>query len=120
VTPSCHRSSQQRRNDEGAIDSDEECVVAAERNNKHQTRAPKDHFNKHLEAICPHHSYPVKHKLKDCTLIKKFMMSGAFSKDRKSGGDPGREKRGTHSQGSGGHDNVRPTPPQTRERYMTS
>jgi hypothetical protein len=33
---------------------------------------PKDHFEK-LEATCPHHPYPIKHKLKDCTMMKKFM-----------------------------------------------
>jgi hypothetical protein len=42
-----------------------------------------------LEATYPHHSYPVKHKLMDSTIIKNFMMSGAFSKGRKPGGDPG-------------------------------
>jgi hypothetical protein len=70
-------------------DSGEECVAATERNLKRQTRPAKDHFEKLLEATYPHHSYPIKHKLKYCTLMKKFMMSGAFSKDRKPGGDPG-------------------------------
>jgi hypothetical protein len=74
---------------EGAGDSSEEYVEATKCNFKGQTRPPKVHFKKLLEATCPHHSYPIKHKLKDCTLMKKFMMSGAFSKDRKLGGDPG-------------------------------
>jgi hypothetical protein len=52
-------------------------------------RPPKNHFKKLLEVTCLHHSYPVKHKLKDCTLMKKFMTSGAFSKDRKPRGDLG-------------------------------
>jgi hypothetical protein len=30
-----------------------------------------------LETACPHHPYPVKHKLKDYTMMKKFMASGA-------------------------------------------
>jgi hypothetical protein len=47
---------------------------------QHQVRELKDHLEKLLEAICPNHSYPVKHKLKDCTRMKNFMMSGALSK----------------------------------------
>jgi hypothetical protein len=51
-----------------------------ERDFKHQRWPPKDHFKKLLKATYPHHSYSVKHKLKDCTMIKNFMTSGAFSK----------------------------------------
>jgi hypothetical protein len=40
-------------------------VVATERDFKRQTWLPKDHFEKLLEAIYPHHPYSVKHKLKD-------------------------------------------------------
>jgi hypothetical protein len=75
--------------DEGVDDFSEEYVVAVERNFKWQTRLPKDHFKILLEATCPHNSYPIKHKLKDCTLMKMFMMSGAFSKDRKPEEDLG-------------------------------
>jgi hypothetical protein len=64
--------------DQEADDSSEEGVVAAERDFKRQTRPPKDSFEKLLIATCPHHSYPIKHKLKDHTTIKKFMTSGAF------------------------------------------
>jgi hypothetical protein len=31
----------------------------------------------------------MKHKLKDCTMMKKFMTSGTFSKGGKPGGDLG-------------------------------
>jgi hypothetical protein len=34
------------------------------------------------------HTYPVKHKLKDCTMMKIFMTSGALSKGMKPEGDP--------------------------------
>jgi hypothetical protein len=54
-------------------DSNEECMVTAERNFKRCTRPPKDHFKKILEEACPHHPYPIKHKLRDCTIMKKFM-----------------------------------------------
>jgi hypothetical protein len=51
--------------------------------------AKRDHPKKLLEATYLHHLYPFKHKLNDCTMMKKFVTSGAFSKGRKSGGDPG-------------------------------
>jgi hypothetical protein len=87
VTPSRCHSSQQCGGDEGSGDCNKECIAAAKCNFKSQTWLPKDHFEKVLEATYPHHLYPVKHKLKDYTLMK-FMMSGALSIDRKPGGDP--------------------------------
>jgi hypothetical protein len=47
-----------------------------------------DHFEKLLEAACPHHPYPVKHKLEDCTMMKKFKTSGDPSSSGKSGRHP--------------------------------
>jgi hypothetical protein len=52
---------------------------------------PKHHFEKLLKATYPHHSYSIKHKIKDYTMMKKFMMSGAFSKGRKPGGELNRK-----------------------------
>jgi hypothetical protein len=46
--------------DEEVGDSDEECVAATERDFKHQTRPPKDHFEKLLKAA--YLSYPVPRK----------------------------------------------------------
>jgi hypothetical protein len=43
----------------------------------------------------PHHSYPIKHKLKDCTMMKNFMMSGALSKGRRPRESPGGKCHGT-------------------------
>jgi hypothetical protein len=34
---------------------------------------PKDHFEKLLDASCPHHEVPVKHALKDWRLIKNYV-----------------------------------------------
>jgi hypothetical protein len=45
---------------------------------KHQARPPTDHFEKLLEDICPNHSYPVKHKLRDCSMMKNFVASGSL------------------------------------------
>jgi hypothetical protein len=38
-------------------------------------------------VTCLNHSYPVKHKLKDCTMMKNFMTSGAPSWGRNPEGD---------------------------------
>jgi hypothetical protein len=76
------------RGDKGVGDFDEECIAIAKRGFKCQMRPPKDHFEKLLKATYPHHSYPVRHKLKDCNMMKKFMTSEPFSKGRKPGEDP--------------------------------
>jgi hypothetical protein len=66
--------------DKGAGDTDEDRVAAVKHDFKCQTQPPKEHFEKLLEATCPYHSYPVKHKLKDCAMMEKFMMSGPSPK----------------------------------------
>jgi hypothetical protein len=73
---------------EKADDSGKGFAAAAKCDFKRQTRPPKDQFKKLLEATCLHYPYHIKHKLKDCTIIKKFMTSGAPSKGSKPGGDP--------------------------------
>jgi hypothetical protein len=44
---------------EEADSSDKGFIVAAKRDFKRQTRPPKDHFKKLLEATYPRHPYPV-------------------------------------------------------------
>jgi hypothetical protein len=36
-----------------------------------------------LEVTCPNHTYPVKHKLKKCTMMKKYMTTGTSARRRK-------------------------------------
>jgi hypothetical protein len=72
--------------DEETDVSSEVCVAATEHDFKRQVWPPKDHFEKLLVVTCPHHPYPVKHKLKDCTMMKNFMTPGAFSKGMKPRG----------------------------------
>jgi hypothetical protein len=72
----CHLTSVTDNSNEGVKDSDEECVATTECDFKRCTRPPKDHFEKILEAVCPHHPYPVKHKLRYYTMTLKFMSSG--------------------------------------------
>ena len=44
-----------------------------------------NHFKKMLEGPCPNHAFPVKHPLKDCSLMQKFL-SGSSNK-----GEQGKE-----------------------------
>jgi hypothetical protein len=60
-------------NDKDISDSDEELVTTAECDSKAQARQPTDHFKKLLEATCPNHTYPVKHRLKECTMMKNYI-----------------------------------------------
>jgi hypothetical protein len=55
--------------------SGEEFIAAAERDFKRHTKPPKDHFEKILEADYPHHLYPVKHKLRDYTMMRRLLSS---------------------------------------------
>jgi hypothetical protein len=69
-------------------DSDEVYVAIVERDFKRQARQLNDHFKKLLEATHLNHSYPVKHYLKDCTMMKNLMTLGALSGGKKHEGDP--------------------------------
>jgi hypothetical protein len=52
-----------------AGDSDEEDVAAVERDSKRLAWQPTDHFEKLLKAPYPNRTYPVRHKLKECTMM---------------------------------------------------
>jgi hypothetical protein len=60
--------------------SHEECVTTVERD-----------FKELLESACSNHAYPIKHKLKECTMMKNFMTSGDHSKGKKPKGDLGKK-----------------------------
>jgi hypothetical protein len=70
-------------------DSNEGHVTVAEHDYKRQVWQLKYHFKKLLDAACPSHTYPAKHKLKDCTMMKNFRTSGALSKGKMHKGDSG-------------------------------
>ena len=36
-----------------------------------------NHFEKMLEGPCPNHAFPVKHPLKDCSLMRKFLFGSS-------------------------------------------
>jgi hypothetical protein len=92
VTTSCN-------NDDKEVNGSEEYVTTTKRDFKHQVRQPSEHFEKLLEAAYPNHAYPIKHKLKECTIMKNFMTLVALSKAKK----PDRDlRRG----GGEGHDTL--------------
>jgi hypothetical protein len=51
-------------------------VAAVLGSSKGQVRLPRHHFEMLLEETCTNHAYPVKHKLRDCDMMKNFMTSG--------------------------------------------
>jgi hypothetical protein len=48
-------------------------------NSKHQAQPTKGHFEKLLEETFPNHAYTIKHKLRDCSLMKSFINIGSLS-----------------------------------------
>jgi hypothetical protein len=62
------KNSDKRRRDDNLVAAVER---KATRTKSNPTKAgpPKDHFEKLLDAPCPHHEVPVKHALKDYHLI---------------------------------------------------
>jgi hypothetical protein len=76
-------------NDKATDSSDEEQVTVIEHDFKHQMRQSSNHFEKLLEMTCPNHAYPVRHKLKECTMMKNYMNLGALAKGKKHEGDLG-------------------------------
>jgi hypothetical protein len=67
-------------------DFDMECVMTVARSGKRQERPLTEHFERLLEEACSNHAYPIKHKLKDCSMMKNFMTS--FTRDREPKEDP--------------------------------
>ena len=61
-------------------------MAAADRKGgRKPTEGTPNHFKKMLEGPCPNHAFPVKHPLKDCSLMRKFL-SGSSNK-----GEQGKE-----------------------------
>jgi hypothetical protein len=55
---------------------------------KHQAWLPIYHFEGLLEEVCPNHTCPVKHTLKDYVMTKNFTTSGSFTRDKGPKEDP--------------------------------
>ena len=53
-------------------------VAAADRKGgRKPTEGTPNHFEKLLEGPCSNHAFPVKHLLKDCSLMRRFLSRGA-------------------------------------------
>jgi hypothetical protein len=46
---------------------------------KRSARTTTDYFKMLLEEACPNHTYPVRHKLKDCGMMQSFMTLGSLT-----------------------------------------
>jgi hypothetical protein len=55
------------------------CISTATHNDKCSARLPTDHFKRLLEEAYPSHAYPVRHRLKDCGMMRSFMTSGSLT-----------------------------------------
>jgi hypothetical protein len=73
-----------------ADDSDMECIVTTACSSKHQAWPLTDHFERLLEEVCPNHAYPIKHKLKNCGMIKNFITLGSLIWDKEPEEVPGK------------------------------
>jgi hypothetical protein len=77
-TSSCFKKKNNKKKN-GKNCHDDNLVAVVERKasrptgNPAKASLPKDHFEKLLDAPCPHHEVPVKHALKDCCLIKNYV-----------------------------------------------
>jgi hypothetical protein len=54
------------------------CAADTTCSGKHHARPPIDHFEKLLQETCPSHAYSVKHKFRDCDMMKNFLASGSL------------------------------------------
>jgi hypothetical protein len=54
-------------------------ILTTARSDKHPMRPPIDQFKRLLKEAYPNHSYTVRHKLKDCGMMRIFMTSGSLS-----------------------------------------
>jgi hypothetical protein len=45
----------------------------------HQARLATYHLKRLVEEACRNHTYPVRHKLKDCGMMRSFMTSGSLT-----------------------------------------
>jgi hypothetical protein len=64
-------------------------VVTATHSDKRQTWPPTDYFKRLLEEARPNHAYPIRHKLKDCDMIKSFMVLRCLTRGTELDKDPG-------------------------------
>jgi hypothetical protein len=77
-------------NDKKADSSNMECVAIAVHSGRRRAWPLTDHFERLLKEACPSHTYPVKHKLKDYSMMRNLMALGSLTQDKEPEEDPGR------------------------------
>ena len=96
VGPSSHSKKEKKQNKRRRRGDEDDFVAAVDEKKgggkTTKTLPAKDHFEKLLEQPCPNHGVPVKHKLKDCSLMKRWMQ-GTLRSDG-AGGSRGNGKDG--------------------------
>jgi hypothetical protein len=55
------------------------CITTAMCNDKRPARPPTDHLRSLLEEAYPNNAYPIRHKLKYCSMMRSFMTSGSLT-----------------------------------------
>jgi hypothetical protein len=64
-------------------------VVTAASRGKCQSWLPTYHFERLLNKTCLNHTYPIKHKLKDCNMMNNFMILGSLTRGMELDEDSG-------------------------------
>jgi hypothetical protein len=54
-------------------------ISATTCSSRRSARTPTDYFKRLLEEACLNHAYPIRHKLKDCHMIRSFMTLGSLT-----------------------------------------
>jgi hypothetical protein len=97
-TSSCFKKkkkSDKRRRDDNLLAAVER-KASRPKGNSTKPAPSKDHFERLLDAPCPHHEIPVKHSLKDSWLIKNYVNSTlkpGMANPPKKGGPPRQQRR---------------------------
>jgi hypothetical protein len=68
------KKSDKRRRDNNFVAAVEQKVLRP-KGNPGKPAPTRDHFEKLLDAPCPHHEVPVKHTLRECRLMKNYVKS---------------------------------------------
>jgi hypothetical protein len=68
------KNNDKRRRDDNFVAA-VECNASRPKGNQGKPAPTKDHFEKLLDASCPHHEVPVKHTLRECQLMKNYINS---------------------------------------------
>jgi hypothetical protein len=63
-----------------ADSSDIERIMTTGCSVKRHARPPTNHFKRVLEEAYPYHAYPIKHKHRDCGMMKNFMISRSLTR----------------------------------------